>query len=52
MWPLAMGPTVWMASVIEKEKNRISKLFFTFHIIGTLFQEFVLEPEDTQAKKY
>lgn len=38
IWPLAIGPTVWMTSAHAKgRRNSISNVFFTFHIIGALF---------------
>lgn len=54
IWPLAIGPTVWMTSVNAKgRKNRISKVFFTFYIIGALFTLGIyMELGDKQTKKY
>lgn len=38
IWPLAIGPTVWMTSANAKgRKNRVNEKFFAFHITVALF---------------
>jgi hypothetical protein len=52
MWPLAIGPTVWMTSAKAK-KNRVSEALCAFHTTGALFiLDISIGPVDRQAKKY